>query len=291
MIHPKIFRWLCIPLLLLAWFNPLKDTTLQILEDEAAKALESLAVLEGIYIMAESAASSRIPLVSGTFEGAATTLQEAISYLSMANVAIAANLLLTKMVHTKVIVISFVLLWLGTFWKKHQAMFLKVLIIGFLLNPGLDIYAHTLNTLNREAKFDSQETLHSQLQLMHKDYAQKEDMRQKEVQDRKEKQLQKNAAQGKDHLTFGQKVEDAVVNTATSGVQELEEDYRLTRTSVKFIAKQSLELVLNAFTSILFMYVLLPIGYLWLAYNFAGYWFTHTVIATAATPDKTTTTA
>ncbi|MFA0963678.1 hypothetical protein AB9P05_17870 [Roseivirga sp. BDSF3-8] len=273
MMKPKVFRWVCIPLLLFAWFNPLVDGTLATLGQDAANALESLALLESLYLLAESGASVKLPLVSGTFEGAAETLQQAIQYLSVANIAIAVNLLLAKLAHAKGLLVLLVLAWVASFWKRHQTLFYKVLMIGFLLNPGLDIYTYFINSLDAEVQLDAQDRLHQEITLVHNDYVQKEEMRKKELQARKEKQLAKDKEKGKDHLTLVQKVEDTVTGVAESGVVHLAEDYRLTKKAIKFAASKALELVLNAFTSILFMYILLPLGYLYVAYKFIEYLF------------------
>lgn len=273
MIHIKTFRWLCIPLLLFAWFNPITDSALSVLEDDAAKGMESLAIMESIYLMAKSGASVNIPLVSGTFDGSAETMQTAISYLSISNVAIVTNLLLMKLAHAKIIVLALALVWVASWWGKHERFLLKILMVGFLVNPGLDLYTLAIAQLDKEVKFDQQDTLHDQIQLVHNDFEKKEAMRKKELEARKEKQLEKNKAKGKDHLTFGQKIEDAVAGVSSSAALHVAEDYRLTKQAVKFAAQKSLELVLNAFTSVIFMYILLPLGYLWMAYHLISYLF------------------
>jgi hypothetical protein len=109
--------------------------------------------------------------------------------------------------------------------------------------------------------------LHDQLQDIHHDYQQKEVKRQQELESRKKSQLQQDKTKGKDHLGLGQKIRDGVSGTISNAGLHVEEDFRLTKKAISVAAKKSMELVLNAFMTILFMYFLLPVGYLWIGFR------------------------
>lgn len=254
-------------IILFAWVNPLFQQVHIILESDATKSLESLALLESLYLMATAGASIKLPIISGIFQGASETMKDAIQYLSIANVAIALNLLILKITHAKVVLVGLSIIWLLSFRKNWSMVLVKILIIGLFLNPGLSLCTVSINYIDKEMKNDAQDKLRNQLQDIHKDYQQKEEKRKQEIESRKKAHFQEDKANGKDHLGPGQKIKDGVLGTISDAGLHVEEDFRLTKKAISVAAKKSLELVLNAFTTVLLMYFLLPVGYLWVGFR------------------------
>lgn len=261
-------KWiLLIPFLLVvfAWFNPLYHDVLAIFEEDSKKSLDSVLLLESLSLMAKAASSIKIPLISGIFQGAAETIEKVSGYLAISSITILVNTMLLKITHSKFIVVSMGIVLILAYFDKWRAIAVKVLLVAFLLNPGLSIYTKAVHFIDQQVQFSDKDQFHSQLRLIHDDYKQKEEQQKKEQQARKQKQLQKDEASGKHKLTLFQKLGDDVRNTA-SHVGHIAEDFRLTKEAIKFAAKKLMVLVLNYFTTVIFMYIVLPIGYLFLGY-------------------------
>lgn len=62
-------------------------------------------------------------------------------------------------------------------------------------------------------------------------------------------------------------MKDAVSGISSDTGLHVAEDFRLTKKAIFVAAKRSLELVLNAFSTMLLMYFLLPVGYLWVGFK------------------------
>jgi len=271
---PLLKIWLLGAVLLFMWFNPFSRKAFTVLESDAINCSESLATLEGLYLFSEAGASVKLPIVSGSFQGASNTLQKAIQYLYIADVVVVFDLFILKVTHAKVIAFLMSVLWVLSFWEKRRKLFTRALIICFCLNPELSIYTVFVDYIDQEVQLSNQDKLNQELSWIHHDYEMKEKKREEEFQARKEAQLKEDEQKGKRHLSVVQKVEDGIDHVVTKGGIHLVEDFRLTKKTMEFAAKKSLELVLNAFSSILFMYLLLPVGYLWITYRLIRHHFT-----------------
>lgn len=253
-----------------AWYNPFYDNSLMVLEESSKKALESLGLLEALFLSAKAVGSIHFPLVAGAFNGAAESIEKSSFYLSLGNVLLLFQLILLKVTHAKVIIIALGVVWCLSISKQLEVLMFKILLLGVFVNPGLSIFTASVYWLEQQAQIKSVNTLHQDLQLVHQDYMKKEAERKEKLATRKAKQLAKDKQRGKDHLTFFQKAGDAIDKKVSNTTLHLSEDFKLTEKSIQFAAKKAAIVAINFLTSALFLYLFLPLAYGVLAYLLIG---------------------
>ncbi len=259
-----------IPLVLLAfaWQNPYYKAAGKTLEEGSKRSLESLAVLEDLHLITKATASVHIPIVSGRFEGASQSLENAMKYLSIASITSVVNLMLLKISHLRVFLYGMLGLFGLALFKKYSTMARKLLWLCLLVNPGLSVFTHAMHWVDEEVQITQKDSLHAELQMIHKDFTKKEKVRKKKVAARKKKQLARDKKRGRDKLTVFQRVGDDIGNGVSNVGMHLEEDFEITGKTIHFAIKKVKTMVINYFTSVLILSFLLPVGYLFLCYQF-----------------------
>ena len=256
---------LLLGILIFAWYNPLYTRSLSELEKASEKSIENLAILESLYLVSEASSSVRLPFISGIFEGASKSINSALEYLLLGVIILLAQLIILKITHSKVVLVLLMVLWVIALFKKRKTLAYQFLIFGLFLNPGLSIFASGISYIDHKLQISGPESLHSQLTLIHSDFMKKEQKREEELKQRKEQQMKQDSLKGKDHLTLIQRIEDKVEERAPQIGLHFEEDFRLTKKAIQFAAKKIRQLVVNYLTSVLILYLLLPLLYFVLA--------------------------
>ena len=270
----KIFIQLLFGLLILfAFVNPFYKEALAIYEKDLEAASKSLVLVEGLYVLAKSSTSVKLPGISGVFDAAANNLSTVSNYLSVTLVAISINLMLLKLTHFKGILLLIGILWIATFFSKKRKVLLHIMILILLINPGISLYATAMEAIDQRIHFSDRSDFHEKLALIHHDYLQKEQQKEDALQKRKAAQLKKNKAKGKDGLSRVQKAGDAIEKKADLLGGHIAEDFRLTKEAIHFAAKRLLELSVQFLSAIIFNYILIPLGYLFIVYRVASRFF------------------
>ncbi|WP_162555679.1 hypothetical protein [Reichenbachiella versicolor] len=250
----------------LAWFNPFYANTIESLDRSVEKATESLVLLEDLYLLSKSASSSKIPLISGTFDGASEALSEISHYLTIATVGLLANDLLVRITHYKLVVLVMLVLWVFTFYGRYKEQAHRLLVMFLFFNPGMSIYTMVLVEFTEKINLNEKTSLNAQVQCIYDDYAKKEELRKKKVAERRQAQLNKDKTKGKNHLSLLQKTEDAAINKIGGAEESISKDFTMTVKSIKLAVKNLKPLVLEHFTITLFVNVLIPVGHLLISY-------------------------
>lgn len=261
------FYFITLGVLVFAWFNPLYQDARKTLNEGTGKALESLAILEDLHLIAEASASVKIPVISGTFVGASKSLESATKYLTLATIASLVNEFLLRISHLKAFILLLLGVWLLSLFKKYRLYGGKLLLIGLLINPGLSLFTSTIHWIDQEIKITQKESLHAELTLIHKDFTKKEEARQKKVQARKQRQLDRDKKRGRDKLTLGQRIGDGIRDGVSAVGLHLEEDFDITSKTIHFATKKIKTLIVNYFTATFMLSFFLPIAYLYTGYR------------------------
>ncbi|MEQ8909353.1 MAG: hypothetical protein RIC95_09180 [Vicingaceae bacterium] len=271
----KQWTWLslCLFLLILAFLPQLYQNSFSFLEQTSEKALLSLGLWAELNTAAYSAASLKIPLVSGSFQGTAALLTQGFQYLELANLLIGVQLVLLSLSQS-VILKVLLLLFIGMqFFEKHRSFAIKMLLLFFLVNPGLPLYTQLVKYLSQEAELDLGGKLKAELTQTHADFLEKKKAQEKKLSQRKSKQLKQREEKGKDELSFVQKAEDKVISSTDKVEDDLSLAFKDAFQVLKGALSNLIQLAVNLVVHFLLLFIVLPFLYFFLGYKLLYYLF------------------
>lgn len=293
----KITSFLLAFALLFACFNPFYVSVLKELETLATHSFDTLVLLEELLIAVKTLGRSKIPLLSSFFSSNADSLQNITQFVSYSTLCLTAELFLVKLFQSKLVIGALAIIWLFSFHKKKGIIASRIVLIGLLLNPGLSMVTMGLTMLYNETHFSTTSNIHQEVALFHKDYLAKENKIKQNIQNKEEVQLERDAKvkPKKDtvisdslftdslaeeqwpeeeenkkevKLTVFQKDMDELKEKTDNVATHASMDYAILKKTLKMANKNLIPLSINYFMAILFLHILLPMGYLFFMYRF-----------------------
>jgi hypothetical protein len=256
-LFPQIISFL---LLVLIFWGVLEKSALKFLIDTESTSLESLAIATELILEAKIAESTRIPLVSGTFDGIADIFSKGQQWLSYSSIILGAQIMIVTVSKTLAIKVIAALLWIGIFIPRTRSICTKLLMLFFLLNPGLPAFVHISKMFGNEANINFGNTLNENLKKNYATYQSEEKTRASKLEALKEKQKKENGGK----LDFFQKIGDDVKKVVGHVEDDVSLVYKDSADVLKEGSKQLIQQAVNLFIHVLVAFVLLPFGYFYL---------------------------
>jgi len=226
--------------------------------------LSSLLILSELKIGASAGASTKVPLVSGSFQGVSELLNQAIQYLEFSNLIIGMQLLLLALSQSALLKILIIPALAILFIYEKRKLVIEILMVLLMINPGLTIYVLGIKYIAQEVEINLGSDLNQELKTAHASYLEKRKDQESQMDKRKSTQLQKAEAKGKDKISLLNKVEDAVIGTTEKIGDDLSLIFSDTLEILKSAGEKMINMCLNLFTHILLVFFLLPMVYYYL---------------------------
>lgn len=223
--------------------------------------LSSLLLLSELKMAAASGASTKVPLVAGSFQGVSELLDQAVQYVSWSSALVGIQLLLLALSQSIVLKILIILAIIILFIERMQKLAMQLLLIFLMINPFLTIYVIGIKSIAKEVKIDLGDSLNKDLNKVHADYLAKRKIQDSKMAERKSAQLEKAKEKGKDKISLLNRVEDSVIGTAQKVGDDVDLVFTDTLDVLKGAINQLIEACVNLFTHILLVFLLLPFLY------------------------------
>ncbi|MEM7296782.1 MAG: hypothetical protein AAF391_00780 [Bacteroidota bacterium] len=251
-------------LVILSFFSFLNSGAQDFLVGSSEKLLESLTIVTELKIAAHTGSSSHIPIVSGMAKGLGDSLDRVFNYLLLSNALITSQIIILNLSKSFLFkLIAFACIG-GLFFKRFHSISYKALIICLMINPGLLLYVSALNYMSQEAKLDLGVSLQKELAATHEKYQAKEQERKQKRSERDQKQLEKAKEQGKDKIGLLDQIEDKVGDTISDTSNKIGEEFQYSLDVIKVGGKKLVQMVVNTMVTIIVVFLVLPIVYLYL---------------------------
>ena len=253
-----------IGLIILCFWSKPNQVALDFISSTLEESSASLVLLTELKIASASGSTVKLPLVSGSFAGVEGLLGQGMQYLEWSNILLGAQLLALTLSKSIVLKLLVLVSFLFVFLEKSRVLAVRLLIIFLLINPGLSIYTIGVKVINNETKVDLGTKLNQELKASHTKYLTKKKAHEEKLQGQKEKQLQKSEEKGKDKISFLDRIEDKVEGTAYKVEDDVSLAFNDTLAVLKAAGQKVIQLCLNLFTHIFFLFLILPLGYFYL---------------------------
>ena len=255
---------LVIALFLIFWQKPhqLAESYLMSVSEET---LSSLLLISELKIAAASGASTKVPLIAGSFQGVSELLDQGVEYLGWANALIGIQLVLLALSQSIVLKVLIILAIIVLFFEKMKKVGLQLLVLFLLVNPVLTVYVIGIKYIAKEVNIDLGTGLNADLKKVQTNYLAKKKTQEAKMADHKASQLAKAKEKGKDKISIVNKVEDAVIGTAQKFGDEVDMVFTDTLDVLKGAINKLLQACLNLLTHILVLFLVLPLLYFYAA--------------------------
>ncbi|MBD99516.1 MAG: hypothetical protein CMO34_06705, partial [Verrucomicrobia bacterium] len=235
---------LVIALFLIFWQKPhqLAESYLMSVSEET---LSSLLLISELKIAAASGASTKVPLIAGSFQGVSELLDQGVEYLGWANALIGIQLVLLALSQSIVLKVLIILAIIVLFFEKMKKVGLQLLVLFLLVNPVLTVYVIGIKYIAKEVNIDLGTGLNADLKKVQTNYLAKKKTQEAKMADHKASQLAKAKEKGKDKISIVNKVEDAVIGTAQKFGDEVDMVFTDTLDVLKGAINKLLQACLN----------------------------------------------
>jgi lysozyme len=253
-------------LLCIASFTDLLTTpAFTFLTSVSEKALLSLEIVADLKLAAGAGSSTNIPLLSGTFESASALLDQGLTHLQWINLMLIGQMILLNLSKSWILKVLLLISLLSlAIAYKHRQLAIKFLLIFLFINPGLPAYVLGVKYMAQQSQIDLGISLHDDLQQIKGRYEKQKTQIKDEMDALKQQQFEEAQAKGKDHLSFFTKVKDF-----------FKEEGMLFKNDLSLVSQEGLAIIrdgsqlliaktINLLTQVIFLFVLLPIGYFYL---------------------------
>ncbi|MBL4710367.1 MAG: hypothetical protein JKY48_18205 [Flavobacteriales bacterium] len=147
------------------------------------------------------------------------------------------------------------------FFERSKGTAFKLLILFLVINPGLSVYTIGIKAINKEVKVDLGTNLNQELKTAHENYLVKKKAHETKLQSQKEAQLKDAETKGKTHISLFNRAKDAVEGTVYKAEDDVSLVFNDTLIVLKTAGQKIIGLSLILFTHVLFLFLLLPLGY------------------------------
>ncbi len=247
--------------LVVTFSNILVSPALDFLSAVSGRMLISLGLAMELKSMASSIKSTNIPLIEGNAAELYDTFDKAVDYLALANIAIAVQTILVNLCKSWLFMLLPVVFLAGVFIKKYSQMAIRLLVIVLLINPGLPIYVVGMNYASQSLQVSLGSKLQARLSATKSKYEKKQKENKEKQEARKQRQLKKAKAKGHDDIGLIKKAEDAVIGTAEDIGTTVGEGFSDLLDTLKEGKKELMILIINLISSLIVLFVLLPLLY------------------------------
>lgn len=241
------------------------EQALHFLTTSSQTLLISLGIITELKAAASSLGSSHIPLLGGAATSVSADLDKAFDYVSFAGILMLLQTLVLKLFSASFWLKILPLVFLaGTFINPVRSFCQKMVLMLLLINPGLGLFVYATSYVSGKMQLDLGTGLQQHLQQTQAAFNQKEQARKQAEDDRNQQQLQKAEEKGKDHISLLNRVEDAVADDASNVALEVEKAASLSFDVLKSAGEKLTGLLLNLIASVILIFLLLPLAYVYL---------------------------
>jgi len=276
-----IVLFLSIALIFVFWQKPHQYAESYLIS-VSEETLSSLLLLSELKIAAASGASTKVPLVAGSFQGVSELLDQGVQYLGWANALIGIQLVLLALSQSLVLKVLILLSTVVLFLERLKKVAMRLLLIFLLVNPFLTVYVIVIKYIAEEVKIDLGTGLNADLKDVQANYLAKKKEQEAKMAERKSAQLTKAKEKGKDKISLVNRVEDAVIGTTQKVGDEVNLVFTDTLDVLKGAINKLLQACLNLFTHVLVVFLVHP-----LLYFYAARAAIQAIFSINSTPNKT----
>ena len=239
-----------------------QEQALTFVKTVTTKNLKFLALISEIKLAMSEISHIKLPLIEGSTDNIVKDLSYAENKLLLSNGIVLSQVLLLTLAKSWGLKIVLIVLYALTFWKHTQRLASKLLSMLLMVTPGLVIF--TLFIYNF--------SLHSAIDFGNA-YIKKLDASVQTIKDKKQTLIQQHQQQlsmnknGKSKLGFLGKIKDDVSYDIKRIGNTISGDVTKLRLFIKQSTYQLTQHVINSIVMIIFCFIILPFGYLVLAYT------------------------
>lgn len=232
------------------------------------KIIEEMFVSLGLALELKSIAlsveNSKIPVVGGFALELVEILNKVIDYLTFSNIVITSQKLFVKLGQSLFFKLLPVVFLLGIYWEKYRLLFVKILMVALMINPGIALYVNGIQYVSTVMKISMASPLKKHLEKTELKFDEKKKRNEEKQIERKKKQLKKALHKGHKEINLFEKTEDFIFDKTQDVGNVVQKDVSEAYILLKEGKKEMLDLVINMISNVIFLFVILPLVYFYM---------------------------